>query len=436
MRYIGGLAVIALVVIAGCISSGSQETLTTNVQSCTPAITSGLVITDFMPDTASQRSLDSFFLGLKVQNLGNSKASSIIAELSNIGSLNISGEKRQHRISDVAAPTEGIEEKDEVFWQVTAPDVTTTAQNLNVESTLSYDYVTSGEADIIYIPTEEWRIMSQQGTQEGLDPKQLCTSGPLTVSVEPANPVIADPGQEKDARISIALINNGAGKAGNVYSAQFGQYYVDSVELTLPDGVDVGSMDDCAPFTQRSGNVLRADKVYLSTQDTKFLRCRLTIPTTPATKNTYRVKAKAIYRYRESANTGVAVTPAEHFIRLKPYTEAPAALDFATGSLLIGTNITYDGDCLTHEADFNDSVKTKWTASIRSDESGIYPLEFVSVTGNCTAGYSVTFGKTTRKPSKLLCADNVSVVLKAVFNSFSDSRELKNTTKATYSGVC
>lgn len=436
MRYIGGLAVIALVVIAGCISGGSEETLTTNVQSCTPAVTDGLVITDFMPDTAGQRSLDTFFLGLKMQNLGDSKASNIIAELSNIGSLNISGEKKKHRVSDVAAPTEGLEEKDEVFWQVTAPDVTTTSQELRVDATVSYDYVTSGEADIVYIPTEDWRIMSQQGLQDSIDPKQLCTSGPLTVSVEPANPVIADPGQEKDARISIALINNGVGKAGNVYSAQYGQYYVDSVELTLPDGVDVSSMEDCAPFTQRSGNVLRADKVYLSTQDTKFLRCRLTLTTTPATKNTYRVKAKAIYRYMESAETGVTVTPAEHFIRLKPYTEAPAAINFATDNLVIGTNITYDGNCLERETDFNDSVKTKWTASVRNDNSGIYPLEFVSVKGNCSAGYNVTFGKPTRKPSKLLCAENVSTVLKAVFNSFSDSRELKNTTEATYTGVC
>lgn len=436
MRYIGGLAVIALVVIAGCISGGSEETLTTNVQSCTPAITDGLVIKDFAPDTIAQRSMDSFFLGLTVQNLGDSKASNIIAELSNIGSLNITGEKRKHRISDVAAPVEGLEEKDQVFWQVTAPDVTTTAQDLNVESTVSYDYVTSGEADIVYIPTEDWRIMSQQGTQDSIDSKQLCTSGPLTVSVEPANPVIADPGTEKEARVSIALINNGAGKAGNVYSAQYGQYYVDSVELTLPDGVDVTSMDDCAPFTQRSGNVLRADKVYLSTQDTKFLRCRLTIGTTPATKNTYRVKAKAIYRYMESADTGITVSPAEHFIRLKPYTDAPAAINLATDKLRIGTNITYDGDCLQHEADFNDSVKTKWTASVRNDVSGIYPLEFVSVVGNCSAGYNVTFGQPTRKPSKLLCAENSSIVLKAVFNSFSDSRELKNTTQVSYTGVC
>ena len=436
MRYIGGLAVIALVVIAGCISGGSEETLTTNVQSCTPSITDGLVITDFAPDTIAQRSMDSFFLGLTVQNLGDSKASNIIAELSNVGSLNISGERRKHRISDVVAPAEGIEEKDQVFWQVTAPDITTTAQDLNVESTVSYDYVTSGEADVVYIPTEEWRIMSQQGTQDSIESKQLCTSGPLTVSVEPANPVIADPGQEKEARISIALINNGAGKAGNVYSAQFGQYYVDSVELTLPDGVDVVSMDDCAPFTQRSGNVLRADKVYLSTQDTKFLRCRLTITTTPATKNTYRIKAKAIYRYRESADTGVTVSPAEHFIRLKPYTDAPAAITFPADTLVVGTNITYDGNCIEHETDFRDSVKTKWTASIRNDVSGIYPLEFNSVVGNCTDGYTVTFGKPTRTPSKLLCAENSSIVLKAVFNSFSDSRELKNTTKVAYTGVC
>ena len=93
-------------------------------------------------------------------------------------------------------------------------------------------------------------------------------------------------------------------------------------------------------------------------------------------------------------------------------------------------------NCLDYQAEFNDSVKTKWGASIRNDNSGIYPLDFVSVTGNCTDGYEVTFGKPTRTPSKLLCAEPVKIVLKAVYNSFSDSRELKGTTDVAYTGVC
>ncbi len=428
------IAIIALVVAAGCIGGGeTEETLTTNVQSCSPEVIDGVIITDFMPDHIEQRSKDTFFLGLTIQNLGDSKASNIIAELSNVGSLDIAGENKKHRVSDIAAPTEGIEEKDEVFWEVTAPDITTTEQDLTVEATLSYDYVTSGEADIVFIPTEDWRIMRQEG-ETLVDPKQLCTSGPLTVSVEPANPVIGDPGQEKDVRLSIALINNGYGKAGNVYSAQYGQYYVDSVELTLPNGVEITDQVDCAPFTEHSGNTHIANKVYLSTQDTKFLRCRLTITTTPATKNTYRVKAKAIYRYRLSETTGVTVLPAEHFLKLKPTTDAPATIDFSAENLVINTNVSYDGNCLEHETEFNDSVKTQWSASIRNDNSGIYPLDFISVAGNCTDGYDVTFGKPSRAPSKLLCAEPVKIVLKAVYNSFSDSRELKSTANVTSSG--
>jgi hypothetical protein len=435
MRYTIGLAVIALVIVAGCISSGNEETLTAGIQQCTPAGIQGLEITGLAPDVIEQRANDAFIIGLDMQNFGNQRASGIIAELSNLGSLNIS-QKKQIRVSDIDAPVEGLEQKDTVQWGVTAPDVIGEPQSLNVETTLSYDYVSTGSADIVYIPTEDWRIMRQQGAEESINSNQLCTSGPLSVSVEPANPVVADQGLEKETTVKIALINYGVGTAGNVYSAQLGQYVVDSIELTLPPGIDVTSMEDCSPFTTRSGNVLKADNVRLTTKETTYLICRVAIKTTPSTKNTYKVTARALYRYKTSETTGVTVLPAEHLIRLKPYTPAPSVINFAADTLSIGANVTYDSACLDYEAEFNDSVKTTWSANVRNDNSGLYPLEFRSVTGNCSAGYNVTFGKPTRKPSKLLCTEPAKVTLKAVFKSQSDSRELSGTTSISYTGIC
>ena len=109
MRY-ALIAVIGLMVAAGCIGGETEETLTTNVQSCVPEVIDGLVITRFLPDHIEQRSLDTFFLGLNMENLGDSRASNIEAELSNVGSLDISGEQKKHRVSAIQAPIEGIEE--------------------------------------------------------------------------------------------------------------------------------------------------------------------------------------------------------------------------------------------------------------------------------------------------------------------------------------
>lgn len=414
--------VILLALIAGCLGGGEENTAPP--ATCTPAVTQGLEISNFYSEYPALASGEQSTFTLDLQNFGSSPVSNAKAELYNTGGFTIlNNDPATKDIQAMDAPAEGYEPKEEISWVLQSPEtgLTNTIQS-TIGVRVQYDYTSTAQANAIYVPKDEWKVMQQQG-QAFVDSSPTCSNGPVGISVEPLNPIVTTEGGAKEFALKVNLENIGAGR---VWSTS-GLDKIDSVQVQIDPSIGVVDSDACPDFNIDKLPILSLkNPVKLSIGEKKTLSCKLKLENAPAKRQNYPIIAQATYRYRTEATVPVTVTTPGHTV----YMQLDKANDAATGIAnwtLSGTlNITtkagypkYDSDCT---ADFGNADKAKWTSLIQNDNTKSYAPVFSSVTGDCASGFKVQFAAPADTVSKQLCSSLNRVTLKVSYLTYPTSK--------------
>jgi len=364
--------------ILGCIGGGDDDTGTV-VGQCIPEIASGLEINNFYPDLYEVYADEGgITLTMEVENVGSSEATKIEAELFNLAGFGSDGIIA--RISDMEVPEEDMPVvTDDAIWDLTAPSFgTATDKEVEVGGALYYDYTSRGQASAIYIPSEEWRKMRQEGT-DFVDVEQDCSNGPVVISVEPLRQPVTD---TREFTVRFVIANLGSGK---VKSDAHGMDVVDKLTVTLPQYLKVGSTCDLIPVDATAtdekdyylGDDTNGIKLTKGTQ--KVLNCKLQMLDTAPTirQATHKIEALIDYRYSIEDTAPFHVTEQAHTLTLAIVgTPATTWSDPDGTAYTLKLDPRYDGKGADEISDFYDVADdANWVASMKNDITAAYDVE-------------------------------------------------------------
>lgn len=424
---------ILLVLIAGC---ASEEVNTAPPTACTPEISQGLDITNFYSEYPQLASGEQSTFTLDLQNFGASPVSNAKAELYNTGGFKIlNNDPATKDIQAMDAPAEGYEPKEEISWVLQAPEtgLTNTIQ-ATIGVRIQYDYKSTAQANAIYVPKDEWKVMQQQGNAF-VDSSPSCSNGPVGISVEPLNPIVTQEGGTKEFALKVNVQNLGTGR---VWSTA-GLDKIDSIQVQLDPSLGVVDADACPDFNIDKLPILSLkNPVKLSLGEQKTLSCKLLLNNAPAKRQNYPIIAEVTYRYRSEATVPITVTTPGHTVYLKlnsangALSDSGIVANWTVLSKAPGLTVTnrlnistapgypkYDSDCLS---DFGDPKNVTWTSLIQNDNTKSYAPKFLEVTGNCDTGFTVRFENITETISKQLCNSLNRVTLKVDYKTYPTSK--------------
>ncbi len=424
---------ILLVLIAGC---ASEEVNTAPPTACTPEISQGLDITNFYSESPQLESGEQSKFILDLQNFGAAPVSNAKAELYNTGGFKIlNNDPAIKDIQAMDAPAEGYEPTEEIAWDLEAPEtgLTNTIQ-ATIGVRIQYDYKSTAQANAIYVPKDEWKVMQQQG-QAFVDSSPSCSNGPVGISVEPLNPIVTQEGGTKEFALRVNIQNLGTGR---VWSTA-GLDKIDSVQVQLDPSLGVVDADACPDFNIDKLPILSLKTpVKLSIGEQKTLSCKLLLNDAPAKRQNYPIIAEATYRYRSEATVPITVTTQGHTVYMQLNNVTPAvitATDFqyvqggvpiTNWSLSTKINIStkpeypkYDSECT---AEFNNTDKAKWTAIIQNGNTKAYAPVLSTVTGTCATGFTAQFNRPADTVSQQLCNSPSRITLKVDYKTYPTSK--------------
>lgn len=299
------LPMVAVVLISGCVQWGG-----------TVAAGDGVVIWGFEPDIlGTYYSGDSVKLQLRIQNMGEVRATQVEAELAGIDVTEWAafGATFYKNIADMTpydseTNTPGAEKI--VIWNLEAPEL---AKGIDITYEpivkVSYDYKTIAQKPITIVAEDELRRIQQQG---GSLPSKITiyTGGPLSVYVKTRDYVktTEEFGSYDVFPISIDITNT---YGGYVIPDSFGGFggfgeeyiYPVQVRITPPAGTDFVHSgffgdDDCTTGT------ITKDlwKGYDAT-----ITCELMVTNPPTYREERYLKVELEYRYQTEAITQIPV---------------------------------------------------------------------------------------------------------------------------------
>lgn len=299
------LALVSVVLISGCVQWGGAG-----------VAGNGVVILNFEPDLmGTYDSGDPVKLMLRIQNLGEVRATDIKAELAGIDTTQWAafGATFYKTIGDMIGydtetNTQGAEKT--VIWDLEAPELER-GIDLVYEpiAKVSYNYRTTAQKPITIVAEDELRRIQQQG---GSLPTKVTTytGGPLSVTVETKDYVktTEEFGDYDVFPISIDITNS---YGGTVIPDGFGGFgvlgeeylYPVQVRITPPAGTDFIhsgwiSDDDCT-----TGTII---KDLWKGQNAK-ITCELRVISPPTYRQERYLKVELDYRYQIEAITQIPV---------------------------------------------------------------------------------------------------------------------------------
>lgn len=386
-----------ILLVFGCAGGGGEEEVT--YEHCSPSVSSGLEIANFYPELAEVLTTDEdITFTLETQNFGDSKATNIKAEIFNYGGF--APEETEQTIGDIESYTPDAAFVEQANWVLDPPKDIGTGEprTYEIKAKLSFDYASSGEVDLVYIPDQEWRIRRQEGNT-AIEDNQQCSGGPVAVSVEPRNPVIASPGSDSEFTFRVIVSNLGEGR---VWSSTEGLDKIDRIEVSLPEGGEIVEGSSCQDFTYENAadktKMITKKKVKLSMGESKILSCKLKLSDAPVREATYPIRAKAFYRYVIESSTEITVSPSLHSLDFTTgkdvLTQKPAAGDVAAVTTPKATKWNWKTEYLnvtikpTYDGSWDDAynASTVWTAEVTNKDVGeSYDLKVAEAAYNETS---------------------------------------------------
>ncbi|MFC1454568.1 hypothetical protein ACFLQI_00560 [Candidatus Undinarchaeota archaeon] len=299
------LLILLPIIALGCISGGdTAESATT----CVPVDTSGVLIQNFQSDVPNILTGEDIVFLMQVENMGDAQATGVEAEITSLGGLNPKGGvSLVQNVGDLEEKVEGIEAPSVVDWELTSPSDlgTLEKETMSVKARLTYDYVSSGQADVVYVPNDEWRQRQKSG-ETVIDAGVQCSNAPVSVSVIPQNPLRANP--EEDGAVSVRFtIRNEAG--GIIKNVEGNLDVVDSIKVDLNSLTDdFEPTADCDfEFDDEDGaRMLYAEDMKLINGQ-KTLSCKFRLMDAPIRETRFPLVANLEYRYVQEDEADVVV---------------------------------------------------------------------------------------------------------------------------------
>lgn len=298
------LLLLPLVLALGCIEGAAQPG--TGVGG-----SNGVRITSFEPETTEIHGsgVETFELFLEVQNVGDSIASGITAEIFNyadfIGTTNAS-------LGTLDPPGGGLPGETQDYTYV----FTVPKRELGIDDTVElggrvqYDYATHGRVDVPIVPKEEWEAQELAG-RAGYQKEKSSSSGPIRVDVDVTKSPVIVSDRFDTFTIKVEMTNVGS---GSLRSREYGYDTLDSVDLIVPAGFELGEYCDFVGSLTGNGGVLALQndpqRLKLTLGKHRSLNCRLKA-TNLDVENVYQFSAVARYRYQIDAFTTVLVVGTE-----------------------------------------------------------------------------------------------------------------------------
>ncbi|MFH1787037.1 MAG: hypothetical protein ABH829_05315 [archaeon] len=311
----------------GCISGGGGGDA---MGTCTPDDVSGVVIQLFQPDVPSILVGEDIVFLMKVENMGDAQATGTEAEITSLGGLTKkAGESLVQSLGDLEEHVEGIEAPAVTEWELKAPaDLgTLESQTINVKARLSYDYVSSGQADVVFIPNDEWRQRQKSG-DTAIDAGVQCSNAPISVSVIAQNPLRADPEGDGATSVRFTIRNDGD---GIIKSIDGDLDVIDSIRVDISDlSSDFEPTADCDFDYDDASRVLLAEDLKLINGQ-KTLSCKFSLVDAPIRETRFPMVANVRYRYFQESEATVMVEA------ISTYTELNLGKDDAVDLYAGGT---------------------------------------------------------------------------------------------------
>jgi hypothetical protein len=294
LKFLFVLPIITIILISGCIGplAPSQPT------------GKGVVIQEWVPDFSQVNSAEPVKLQLKVQNIGDSKAENVEAEI--IG-IDVEKEWNGNKIKDLGdlqkpdyvSNTPGESKTEE--WRLTAPKLPK-GTDFEYEPIIrvSYDYITIAHKPITLVDRDELRRIIQQG--KSLPSKPTTSSaGPLSVEIRTGDYV-------KTAKIDdpfpiYILITNDLWESGGSVIPKTGwgtteKDYPVKVTIKTPEGTTLISSEKCSTT---------GVEIDLWQGKTAEITCEVKIDTPPEYRQEKLIEVKLDYRYYIDASTKIKV---------------------------------------------------------------------------------------------------------------------------------
>ncbi|MFH1786758.1 MAG: hypothetical protein ABH829_03870 [archaeon] len=290
------LPLLALVLVLGCIEtapSGPQYTGTRT----------GLVITQFEPESSEFQGTgtETFEVFLELQNVGDSLASNIHAEVLNFEDFIGTTTAELGSLDPPSDVSEGeVQDYSFIFTipkrELGLRDVVT------LTGRIQYDYTSFGRVDVPVVPKAEWDAKKDLGLTNY--PLEMSSSeGPLLVTIQSTkNPVIvSDRFDTFTISVDIENIGNGAVRSQQYSYVDGGYDIMDAVDLIVPAGFEIGEYCDFSGTLGAGGGLLTLQldpqRLQLLSGKHRSLTCRLRA-LNKDTENTYEFTAVARYRYQ------------------------------------------------------------------------------------------------------------------------------------------
>ena len=388
--------------ILGCIGGeggifGSEEEI--DFAGCVPEVPDGLVVTSFQPDLAEIFSDEGVTLTLELGNLGESKATGIEAEILNSGVLKPkAGETIIQTVSDMDVQAVDMPPvSDQADWELVTDGIGTAGSEIEAPAaSVSFDYVSFGNAMVKFLPRDEWRQMRQDG--ETVEVPQTCSNGPLAVSVEPLKAPITEDSGEFTTRVILKNIGSGKAKTGELDM-------LGTITLDLPTGLTTGSVCDFAD--DGNGNLVATGK-KLNRDGELTLTCKLALDEDAVSivrEADYEVKADVEYRYVVDSSTSVTVT--EGVTSLSTAIVSPtdgADWNYDT-TMTVEVNPIRNGESICNAADLD---KDDFEATIKNDMTSTIVLNIDSIVkANCDTKLGIVLDWPASADTKLFPDDAV-----------------------------
>ena len=241
---------------------------------------------------------------LDVQNIGDSLATNVKADLFNYGDLS----------GDLSADLGALEphgkdypgESQDYSFILSVPHLGTGLQDtIELGARVSYGYSSFGKADIPVIPKEDWKV--REGLEATYPLEQYHSSGPLSILIAPSkSPVLVSPDYTTfGLRIVIDNIGRGRLKDDSLSTAS----------LEAPEGITLANPHLC----DFDGELNSTNKVLTITDPNhlkmlqgkrKTLICRFNV-TDIDLENTYGFQTTLTYTYEVDAFTPISVIGTE-----------------------------------------------------------------------------------------------------------------------------
>lgn len=285
------LAVLSVLVIAGCVADTSTTTSATGI--------AGLTITEFSMNPADVRQDQTVLGKMTIENTGNYEVGA-----SDYFALLIAGTDWQFIGSDTVAKSStspmrrAIGDQQPVprtfTWSLKAPKSQGVDAPVDFTGRIYYKYETEATGTVTVYPSSE----ADRATQKS---EFSSSAAPIELSVEvnPDPPVIYANGDEFTLTIHVKNKGNGIVYSNNSVSAT--NYNIDSSSLgkvliptpSLPSGL---SWSDPSCFNNIQ---------FFGTSKEEITTCAIKVNTTPAAKTPYKISIKAAYGYYDEAKARV-----------------------------------------------------------------------------------------------------------------------------------